>query len=140
MHNNTQQHRQASALHRDFAWIMAAYLAALVVALVALWWSAELNSLWRAAIADVCATLVIFAFSRAFANSSFYDAYWSVAPPLLLLFWVLVADVNLQAREVLLGLLVLLWSVRLTHNWARGWQGLSHVDWRYVDLRQQTGA
>lgn len=140
MHNSDQNNRQPAARTEDFAWIVVAYLVAVGVALVALWWSAELDSLWRAAIADVCATLVIFVFSRAFANSSFYDAYWSVAPPLLLLFWLLAADVSLQAREGLLGMLVLLWSIRLTHNWARGWQGLSHVDWRYVDLRQQTGA
>ncbi|MEO5664364.1 MAG: hypothetical protein ABIR39_13875 [Nocardioides sp.] len=34
-------------------------------------------------IADLLATLVIFAASRAAHNSSFYDAWWSVAPPLL---------------------------------------------------------
>ena len=33
------------------------------------------------------ATLVVFAFSRAYRNSSFYDAYWSVIPPLLLFYW-----------------------------------------------------
>ena len=38
-------------------------------------------------IADVLATLVVFAFSRAYRNSSFYDAYWSVIPPLLLFYW-----------------------------------------------------
>ena len=37
--------------------------------------------------ADVIATLVIFVFSRAYRNSSFYDAYWSVIPPLLLIYW-----------------------------------------------------
>lgn len=34
-------------------------------------------------IADVVATTVIFGFSVAFRNSSWYDAYWSVAPPLI---------------------------------------------------------
>ena len=24
------------------------------------------------------------------------------------------------------------WALRLTYNWARGWPGLHHVDWRYV--------
>jgi hypothetical protein len=32
-------------------------------------------------IADLLATSVIFAASRAAHNSSFYDAWWSVAPP-----------------------------------------------------------
>ena len=29
------------------------------------------------------------------------------------------------------------WGVRLTANWARGWTGLDHEDWRYVDFRAQ---
>ena len=32
------------------------------------------------------------------------------------------------------------WAVRLTWNWARGWTGLGHEDWRYVDIRSATGA
>jgi steroid 5-alpha reductase family enzyme len=34
---------------------------------------------------------------------------------------------------------VLLWGLRLTANWARGWSGLNHEDWRYVNLQKQTG-
>ena len=40
--------------------------------------------------ADLVATLVIFLFSRSYGNSSFYDAYWSVIPPLLALYWLAV--------------------------------------------------
>jgi hypothetical protein len=35
--------------------------------------------------------------------------------------------------------LVTVWAVRLTSNWAIGWLGLGHEDWRYVDIRQKTG-
>ena len=35
--------------------------------------------------------------------------------------------------------LVLAWAVRLTWNWARGWQGLGHEDWRYLRLKEQSG-
>ena len=38
-------------------------------------------------VADLIATAVIFGFSRAYRNSSVYDAYWSVIPPLLALWW-----------------------------------------------------
>ena len=41
--------------------------------------------LLRSFIADVIATFVVFVFSRFFRNSSFYDPYWSVIPPLFLL-------------------------------------------------------
>jgi steroid 5-alpha reductase family enzyme len=41
-------------------------------------------------------------------------------------------------RYLVVGLIVL-WGARLTWNWLRGWGGLHHEDWRYVDLRQKTG-
>ena len=31
--------------------------------------------------------MVVFAASRLHRNSSFYDAFWSVIPPLLLFYW-----------------------------------------------------
>ena len=30
------------------------------------------------------------------------------------------------------------WGGRLTFNWARGWTGLDHEDWRYVDFRARS--
>ena len=133
-------------MNRDFAWIAIAYVAALIAACITYLFSADLFSgsslthihLWQMLVADVVATLVIFAFSCGFANSSFYDAYWSVAPPLIVLGWMMVFD-QYDMRTLLVLLLVLLWAIRLTHNWARGWQGLSHVDWRYVNLKNSTG-
>lgn len=140
------------AVNRDFGWIILAYLCAIGVAFICVaYWPSSLvpafpseqyHTLWRALIADVAATLVIFSFSQVFRNASFYDAYWSVTPPLLLAYWwwVHVPDLALLGiRESILGALVLAWSIRLTHNWARGWQGLTHVDWRYVDLKAKTG-
>ena len=123
---------------RDFYWIVCAYLVALIVAGIALALLEQWSPLWRAAGADVAATLVIFGFGRAFRNSSFYDAYWSVAPPVLMLYW-MVVYASFDLRALLLFSLVFLWALRLTHNWARGWHGLSHQDWRYVDLKEKTG-
>ncbi len=94
-----------------------------------------------AAAADLAATAVVFAFSFAFRNSSFYDAYWSVAPLPLGIYWA--ASSNVIAvdgtRVALALLLVAAWGTRLTFNWGRGWQGLAHEDWRYVGLRETTG-
>src|SRR4029453_11120085 len=86
--------------------------------------------------------LVVFGFSRAFDNSSFYDAYWSVAPLPIAIYFVLAAEPGaaLPARQGLVLLALALWGARLTWNWARGWPGLEHEDWRYVDLRRSTGA
>jgi Heliorhodopsin/Protein of unknown function (DUF1295) len=43
------------------------------------------------------------------------------------------------ARTALAITAVTLWSVRLTANWARGWPGLHHEDWRYAMLRERSG-
>ncbi len=115
-----------------------AYATALLAASVTVVALPDYDPLWQAAAADVAATLVIFAFARVHDNSSFYDAYWSVAPPLLLGFWWWVYG-GFDIRVAVAAVLVWLWAIRLTHNWARGWQGLSHIDWRYVDLKASTG-
>ncbi len=123
---------------RDFIWIVVAYVAAIAVAAVVVVLTPDLDPLWRAALGDVAATLVIFGFSCVFRNASFYDAYWSVVPPVLWLYWAWVYEAW-HLESLLVGAVVIAWAIRLTHNWARGWQGLTHVDWRYVDLKEKTG-
>jgi len=96
---------------------------------------------WNAFTADVVATVVIFAFSLRYRNSSFYDAYWSVIPPLLVVYWYytnLDAAVNPTRAALVIGL-VWLWAIRLTANWATFWGGLQHEDWRYPLIRERAG-
>jgi steroid 5-alpha reductase family enzyme len=130
---------------RGFRWISIAYAFATVVALVVGRWvlatHPNLHPLWVVAIADVAATVAVFGFSFAFGNSSFYDAYWSVAPPMIAVYLALVPEASGgdRARLLLVTVLVTLWAVRLTWNWARGWTGLAHEDWRYVDLKAKSG-
>lgn len=130
---------------RAFAWIAACYGVAFAAAAAVFWASAGLGGddlalMGRVALADVVATVVVFGFSRAFDNSSFYDAYWSVAPlviaPLLALH---PAADGVALRQLAVVGLVTWWALRLTWNWARGWGGLDHEDWRYVHFRQKTG-
>jgi steroid 5-alpha reductase family enzyme len=91
---------------------------------------------WAAILAaDVAATVVVFAFSVVFDNSSFYDPHWSVAP-MVIAPWLFASSSDAPfARRAVVLVLVLAWGARLTWNWARGWEGLAHEDWRYVDLR-----
>ena len=125
---------------RGLLWITVAYLVALVVALVTGIAFGDRHPIAVAFAADLVATLAIFAFSFAFGNSSFYDAYWSVAPPLVALWFALApGSEGIAARQLLVIALILLWALRLTYNWARGWSGLDHEDWRYVDLRGKAG-
>jgi steroid 5-alpha reductase family enzyme len=142
---NDTTRRGAHSRTRAFVYCTLAYVVALAGALVAGWaaqyYFADLHPIAVAAIADVIGTLIVFAFSVRFDNSSIYDPYWSVAPLPIVVYWSWLGLKNEVALYLLLvvGALVLLWGARLTYNWARGWQGLDHEDWRYVDIRRQTG-
>jgi len=98
------------------------------------------DALWTAFRADLAATFVIFGFSFVLGNSSMYDPYWSVAPPLIVGSWIVaVMPAGDLIRQGLLLMVVVAWGTRLTLNWQRGWTGLGHEDWRYVQIREQVG-
>ncbi|HYC00173.1 MAG TPA: DUF1295 domain-containing protein [Candidatus Limnocylindrales bacterium] len=121
--------------------VLLAYVAALIVAIIVGRALFPAHPLLVALGADLAATLAIFAFSMAFDNSSFYDPYWSVAPLPMALYWGFsstAAHAN-GARQDIVIILLMFWGVRLTYNWYRGWQGLGHEDWRYVDMRARSG-
>jgi len=121
----------------SFGIVITAYLVALAAAFALGVVMGSANPVFTVLAADTTATLVIFAFSMAFSNSSLYDAYWSVAPPVIALYWMQVPPESggSTARHALVLWLVIAWAVRLTYNWACGWPGLNHEDWRYADLR-----
>ena len=122
----------------SFGIVVGAYLVALVAALWTLAWCDPARPFWSLWMADLVATLVIFASSMKLDNGSMYDAYWSVAPPFFVAFWIGHASPGASPlRQALVTALVLAWAIRLTWNWARGWPGLHHEDWRYTDLYAQ---
>ena len=125
----------------SLARVGVAYLVALVVAAGWLLAGPGTGPGWLdALIADLLATVVVFCFSRAYGNSSFYDAYWSVAPPLLLAYWWATGPAPLDdGRCWLLAVVVVAWAVRLTANWMSTFPGLHHEDWRYAMLRGRAG-
>ncbi len=124
---------------RSLSIVTLAYVLAVAVGAGWLVWGPTTGRLWLdTLIADILATLVVFAFSRGYRNSSFYDAYWSVIPPLLLFFWwARSGDASLSTW--LLAVLVVVWAVRLTGNWVYAFPGLHHEDWRYAMFRQRAG-
>ena len=126
---------------RSLVLVTLAYVAAIAVAAAWLYWGPATGRLWLdTVIADVLATLVIFVFSRAYRNSSFYDAYWSVVPPLLLIYWWSQGPIGLSGpgalRTWLMAVVMAYWAIRLTRNWAMSFPGLHHEDWRYPLLRE----
>jgi len=118
-----------------------AYLCAVGAGAAWFVWGPDTGHLWAdVLVADLIATVVIFVASRIHRNSSFYDAYWSVIPPLLMLaWWVASGTPASDGRPLLVAFVILVWAVRLTGNWIYAWPGLHHEDWRYPMLREQAG-
>lgn len=131
-----EQRPWSSFLIVGFAYVLAYVVASTLIRVLP-----GVHPLWAIAAADAAATVVVFVFSRAFDNSSVYDPYWSVAP-VAIAAWLALGpggERGLDARQVLVLVLVTLYGVRLTFNWARGWKGLTHEDWRYANFRKTTG-
>lgn len=128
-----------SGLEVAFAYLVAC---SAQIGIVLAWSQADptVHPLLNMFVSHVAATLVIFAFSFVRNNSSFFDAYWSVIPmtTVVWLAWMGFERGTLPpARAALVITLVWAWGARLTFNWWRGWTGLDHEDWRYVEFRHK---
>lgn len=88
-------------------------------------------------IADVVATVVTFMFSLIFKNASVYDPYWSVQPLVIVLAFVIISN-TVDWSQILCLVVVFIWGIRLTANWAYTFHGLGHQDWRYTMLKEKT--
>ena len=120
--------------------VLFAYTIAIGLGYLSISYTLHLGDMLQVFIADIIATFVIYGFSVAYKNSSFYDPYWSVIPPFILLFWVWKQDFVLSGTSSLLIYAMLFWSIRLTTNWIKTWEGLHHEDWRYIDMRKNLGS
>ena len=116
----------------SFLVIAGVYVLAAVIGI--LFYQLELEPYWlRLFFADVISTGVVFAFSVLFDNVSVYDPYWSVQPPVILI--ALAGGTGLNAFRLLLIIVVTIWSLRLTANWAVNFPNLTGEDWRYKYYR-----
>jgi steroid 5-alpha reductase family enzyme len=129
----------SNGLFKAFTLCLMVYILALAAAFLVGNVFSDRHPVMIAFLADIAATLVIYFFSRLFGNSSFYDPYWSVAPLVIVIYWTLVnqPEIEIGLRQIVVISLVFLWGIRLTYNWASQWQGLNHEDWRYADLRKK---
>jgi steroid 5-alpha reductase family enzyme len=125
MHQNPS--RSAS-----FRWILLIYAIACSVTwgVMAAFPEASVSGLAAGLLASVAVT---YAASLYLGNGSVFDPWWSVLPPLVAL--QLVQDWT--PLRVACVLVVFVWAVRLTLNWAVGWSGLGHEDWRYLRMYEQ---
>ena len=138
MTDTTTAPRSRSA---SLAIVTGLYVVAVAAAAVWLYLGPDTAYLWLdALIADLVATAVVFAGSRIVHNSSCYDAYWSVIPPLLAVYWWLEREPGAdEVRFALLSVVLWLWAIRLTANWVYAFPGLHHEDWRYPMFRERAG-
>ena len=86
--------------------------------------------------ADVLATIVVWAFGLLYENVSVYDPYWSVFPPIAFLLWAFHTGVW-SIPVILLLVASWYWGWRLTRNWAITFKGIGHEDWRYTKYRDR---
>jgi steroid 5-alpha reductase family enzyme len=126
-------------IFKDYFAILIAYVGAGAAAIFVVKSADHLNLIFIAAAADFVATVIIFGFSFLFNNSSFYDPYWSVVPPWIAVYWLTsgTSVSNNRFRQAVVMVLVLVWAVRLTLNWAVRWGGIQHEDWRYAAFRER---
>lgn len=136
------QHKTRFTKSFSLLLVAVSYTIAYALAAFLITFTKELDwhPLYRLALAHSAATLVVYIFSVAFKNSSFYDAFWSVAPPFFLLFLIPLSSENTDSfRQILVSVVLILWAFRLTFNWARHWTGIKMEDWRYVELKKGGG-
>lgn len=89
-------------------------------------------------IANLAMTIVIFTFSLWTKNSSMYDPYWSVIPPIIIIGWMIYHDLPLNIVNGLLLIGISIWAIRLTYNWWKNWTGFKEQDWRYDLIKEKT--
>lgn len=88
-------------------------------------------------IADLAAMLFIYVMSLILNNASLYDPYWSVIPPVFLIFVFIESGKTLTLPHFMMMFAMSFWGVRLTYNWMKGWHGFNEVDWRYLMIRDK---
>ncbi len=103
------------------------------------------NPLIRLFLADVLATVVVWAFGLLYENVSVYDPYWSVFPPIAFLLYAFPHTILTWTPEgaksgwslpvILLLIASWYWGWRLTRNWVITFKGIGHEDWRYTKYR-----
>jgi steroid 5-alpha reductase family enzyme len=123
---------------KDLIVVLIIYLIALAAAVLTLKYAPVTDMLWKTALADVVATVVVFIFSVIYKNSSVYDPYWSAAPVFIVFYWLYQSD-SVEFIFKIIWVLIIIWGVRLTWNWILRWDGMDDEDWRYVDIKKKTG-
>ena len=94
-----------------------------------------ISNIWlKITIWHIYATLFVYFGSLVLKNSSLYDPFWSVAPLAIVIYLATISENSFLTNLIIL-IPIIFWGIRLTRNWIFGWPGLSHEDFRYIDLK-----
>jgi len=98
--------------------------------------SSSTTPLWLTSlIFDVISTVLVWTVGLIIKNPSIYDPYWSVLPPVMLIYWFILGNVSITFLNGLILFSVLFWSIRLTYNFIINFDGFEYQDWRYKMLK-----
>lgn len=122
----------------SFTVIVGAYAAAVAVFVAVAAGVGTDSPAWAVAGGYAASTAVLYLLSQVAGNGSTFDAWWSVMPSVATVWLAVGADDGDPWRRTIVTVLVLVWGVRLTYNWAVSWPGLHHEDWRYRQLYATT--
>ena len=91
----------------------------------------------KCAFMDVIATIIVYIFALFLKNTSYYDPYWSVWPPIIILFPMIMESNLWNLTSILILIVVLIYAFRLTFNWAIRFKGFKpeEEDYRYRKYR-----
>lgn len=119
----------------SIVYVLIAYVVATVVG-VLVYKKLSFPIAYSLLVADVVATIVVFAFGCIVGNASVYDPYWSVQP--LVIGVAMFSTYGISPLSLLMFAVVFVWGVRLTGNWLHEFHDLTYQDWRYTMLAQKT--
>ena len=115
------------------------YLLSYLISVLFLEQISIIENIWiRILIAHIAATVVIYVGSLVHNNSSLYDPFWSIAPiPITVYLFFISGQSNITLlNKLFITFPIFIWSVRLTRNWVISWDGFSHEDFRYMNLKK----
>ncbi|MBQ0064249.1 MAG: DUF1295 domain-containing protein [Firmicutes bacterium] len=113
------------------------YTIAFIIGIIASLFSSDI--LLSSFIFTMVATLPVFIVSHILQDTSLYDPYWSVEPPVLL-FLNMIRFSCWNINAILLFFVFFIWAARLTINWYVTYKGAGKEDWRYHDFRKKLPA
>lgn len=97
-----------------------------------------MNDYFAVLIADVAATVLVWLSGVILKTASAYDPYWSLQT-LVIYLSLLIKNNNWHVGTILLLVVLVLYSARLTINFIVGFHSLGYVDWRYRMLKEKSG-